>query len=67
MLVLIGYYVFLFFVQPVGLDRKVPVTLSVWLNDWRYLVQVASFALIVEGLLYTLRRQARSGTFGGRP
>ena len=76
----IAYYIFAALVPPAALDRHAPVTLALapatlalWLSAWRYVTQVAGFALVVEALLYVLRKQGqglrrgREGSFGGRP
>ena len=57
LVLVIAYYVFAAFVPPPSLDRHAHVTAASWANAWRYVVQVAGFALVVEALLYVIYKQ----------
>lgn len=63
LIAVVGYYVFVFLVPPLTLTRTYPLTTLMWLNAWRYVVQVLSFSLVVEGLiLFVNRYGAQVGT-----
>ena len=52
-----AYFVFAAFVPPTILDRSAPVTLRLWLNAWRFAVQVIGFSVLSEMLLYIMQKQ----------
>ena len=53
----VGYFVFAAFVPPTMLDRNVEVTPRLWLNAWRFAVQVIGFSVLSEMLLYIMQKQ----------
>lgn len=58
LLLVIAYYVIAFKVPPVSLDRDAPVTSTLWVSAVRGVVQVASFSVLIESLLWMAGRKA---------
>ena len=56
----VAYVVFAAFVPPTILNRDEVATPHIWLNAWRFAVQVLGFAVLTEMLLYVMRRQQKA-------